>query len=163
MKCFQNQSFYKDEKKIVEIKKYKNKMRPTLKNFYKREIREYIYKKCADKLTPEELYLVLFYADPIHQAASKWRKRMSQRLSEVEFGSDDSTSDFVSSEYGRSYSGESIPEDSIHSSDYGGLYRSRENSYDSPRFISSIEKRKAEIEKEQEENEERRRKRVLRV
>jgi len=136
-------------------------MKPTLENFHRLEIREFIYKKCADKLSPEELYLVLFYGDPIANAASKWGKRMSQRLSQVEFGSDDSTSNFSLSDYNLSYSGESIPEDSVHSSDYGAIYLPYENSHDLQRFIPSIEKRQVEIEKEQEKNEERRRKRVL--
>lgn len=66
----------KDEDVIIENgKKYLvKKIEPTLDNFKQVYIREYIYNKCANKLTQDELYMVLFYDDnPINGADKIWK------------------------------------------------------------------------------------------
>ena len=46
---------------------------PTLENFSQVYIREHIYNTCGDKLTRDELYLVLFYKKPINGADKIWK------------------------------------------------------------------------------------------
>lgn len=48
------------------------KIIPTINNFKEIYIREYIYSQCSDKLTKDELYLVLFYNKPINGADKIW-------------------------------------------------------------------------------------------
>lgn len=45
---------------------------PTCENFSQVYIREHIYNTCGDKLTKDELYLVLFYNKPINGADKIW-------------------------------------------------------------------------------------------
>lgn len=50
------------------------KLVPTIYNFKQVAIREFIYENCRDKLTKDELYLVLFYDTPIKNANNTWKK-----------------------------------------------------------------------------------------
>lgn len=69
-------------KKYLIIKGTKAKdtdvITPTVENFKHVYIREYIYNKCADKLTNDELYMVLYYDNkPINGADLIWKNRIS--------------------------------------------------------------------------------------
>lgn len=66
-----------EEITIVNGKKYlvtKTKIIPTVNNFKEVYIREYIYNKCSERLTKDELYMVLFYeGKPINGAEKIWK------------------------------------------------------------------------------------------